>query len=61
MRKSAGIITMFICMLIFVTTNVFAEKWENKKSEILNSNVTNGNKVYLENVKKSKGDRKSVV
>ena len=55
MRKSAGIITMSICMLIFVTTNVFAEKWENKKSEILNSNVTNGNKVYLENVKKSIG------
>ncbi len=55
MRKSAGIITMFIYMLIFVTTNVFAEKWENKKSEILNSNVTNGNKVYLENVKKSIG------
>ncbi len=55
MRKSAGIITIFICMLIFVTTNVFAEKWENKKSDILNSNVTNGNKVYLENVKKSIG------
>lgn len=55
MRKSAGIIIIFICMLIFVTTNVFAEKWENKKSDILNSNVTNGNKVYLENVKKSIG------
>lgn len=53
MRKSAGIITIFICMLIFVTTNVFAGDSENKKSEMPNSNMTNDNKVFLENVKKS--------